>query len=108
VERIDDQVYRISRVSGSDVIVYLTNEYIVGLQFYLEALSRFPGINAIVTVPGWNSYTKYAKESAAKDSVGVFVMKEFFGAINWKQSWKYLKKDAKGDPIRFWRERSPD
>lgn len=41
-----------------------------------------PEVDCIVTVSGWNSYTKDVKERAVKDSFGVYVVKEFAGALN--------------------------
>lgn len=88
--------------------MFVTNEYIVGEQFFYETRGKFADVDTIVTLSAWNSYTKSVKNLAAADEVGIFVAREFVGALNWQKPWKYLKRDDDGKPVRFWRESATD
>jgi hypothetical protein len=107
-EKIDARRYIVRRSTGRDLVVFVTNEYIIGEQFFYETRSKFADVDTIVTISAWNSYTKSVKNLAAADHIGIFVAREFVGVLNWKEPWKYIKKDDEGNPVRFWRERDGD
>lgn len=81
ITKISDQVYAIKRIKKSDVIVYLTNLYIVGIADLHSFRSAHPNISAIVTMSAWNGYSAEAKDTGAQLGIGVFTFKEFLGAI---------------------------
>lgn len=85
-----DHIYHVKRKAGSDVEVYLTNLYTIGIADYVDIRSRFPDVNCIVVASMWNSYTSDAKKMAVADRIGMFDIKEFMGAINYEALWKYL------------------
>jgi len=59
----------------------MTNIYIVGEADVAEILADEGEIDAIVTLSGWNSYSTRAKSICRNQGVGLFVFKEFLGAI---------------------------
>ena len=80
LEDVADLVYRVKRLRG-DLLVRLTNIYIVGEADVVEILAEQQPLDAIVTVAPYNSYTTEAKDYAARESVGLFTMSEFNGAV---------------------------
>jgi predicted RNase H-like nuclease (RuvC/YqgF family) len=81
VEPLRRQVYRIVRKDKHDIVVFLTNVYIVGEADVYEITSENKDINSIVTVSAWNSCSRDAKQLAKTMNIGLFDMKEFLGAI---------------------------
>lgn len=81
VEQTDSQIIEVKRKEKEDLIVYLTNIYIVSETDVQEILLSFPDIDCIVTVSAWNSYTEHAKIVSISKSVGLFKFKEFLGAL---------------------------
>lgn len=91
VERLDEQIILVRRIGKSDLRVYLTNVYIVGLADVHEILFLESDIDAIVTMSAWNSYSREAKEHCRRLKVGLFKFKEFLGAVYYdgKQFFDY-------------------
>ena len=90
---VNDQRYKVLRKSGRPIELYLTDLYTVGITDYLDIRSRNPEVNCIVTISAWNGYTRQAKEQAAGERVGLFLMKEFMPALRLARFWNYVKKD---------------
>jgi hypothetical protein len=84
IEKRSEQEYSVCRPKHGDLIVYLTNVYIVGVADVHEILAACPGADAIVTMSDWNGYSDEAKWLCAERSVGLFKFKEFMGAIYYK------------------------
>jgi len=101
--RESSQIYIIHKINGDKIKVYITDIYTVGMADYLDIVSNYPDLDAIITLSNWNSYTKQVKEETIKNNFGIFVLEEFMGALNYDDACKYIKKDRKGKPIRFWR-----
>lgn len=83
ISKEDTQIYRISRYEKSDIVVFLTNIYIVGEADVYEIITEFPEVNTIVTISNWNSYSNGAKEYAKENGVALFKMPEFQRAIKY-------------------------
>lgn len=98
-ERINDIQFVITHINGDILNVLLLNEYSLGLAAVLRAKSEFPDIDYVVTGGNWNGYTPEAKEYGWRNSIGVFNVGEFFGALNWSEPKKYHRKDKDGNPI---------
>lgn len=81
VEEVEPQIFAISRTGMADLKVFLTNIYIVGEADVHEITSEKEGLDAIVTVSAWNSYTNAAKQTARRMGIGLFELREFMGAI---------------------------
>src|SRR5258708_7989495 len=82
---LGNQTYRVIRGDPlAPIDVYLTNYYILGEAQLDEILSEAPQVDAVVTISGYNSYSKQAKEMGRARSVGVFKYGEFMGALNYE------------------------
>lgn len=99
LDSIDDQIYRIDRAGDLDeVFVYITNLYTLGCGDIIEIRSKCRKLNCIVTMSNWNEYTGDAKRYAREQKIGIFKFAEFMGALNFRQPWKYEKKDRDYGP----------
>jgi len=101
--RESSQIYTIHKTNGDKIKIYITDIYTIGMADYLDIVGNYSDLDAIITLSNWNSYTKQVKEEAIKNNFGIFVLEEFMGALNYDDACKYIKKDNKGKPIRFWR-----
>ena len=92
IDLIDDHVYQIERRGElPSLIVYLTDLYTVGFADVLDIKARCRDVNCIVTISNWNEYTNDAKAHAFSQNIGLFTFREFMGALNWTQIWKYRR-----------------
>jgi len=91
--KISSQVYLINRTNGTPIKVYITDIYTVGLVDYHSITEKYSDLNAIVTLSNWNGYTKQAKLHAKENLIGIFVVTEFLGAINFEQIYNYVRRD---------------
>jgi len=98
---INDYYYCIHRVNKSSVNVLVLNLYTVGLADYVEFIDQYPNADSIITISNWNGYTIQAKEESRKNGVGIFVMSEFLGALNWDEPYKYVRYDSDGNPLHL-------
>ncbi len=81
IEREGDQILVINRKRKSVIKLFMTNVYIIGIADVYEILSLNSDINAIVTMSAWNGYTQEAKLTCKQIKVGLFLFKEFLGAV---------------------------
>lgn len=97
IKRIKPQLMLINRTNGPSLKVHITNIYIVGEADVAEIVSEESDLNAIVTLSGWNSYTSEAKSLCKEYGIGLFVFKEFLGAVykNGKYFLDYLHPEDK-------------
>lgn len=98
VSRESDIVFNIARDDGEVIIALVVGRYTISLNDVIRAKSEFPQITCIVGEGNWSGYTEEAKEYGSSIGVGVFEMREFLGAINWKNVNSYHRKDRKGNP----------
>ncbi|MEV7847228.1 hypothetical protein AB0O50_24925 [Streptomyces cyaneofuscatus] len=80
---IAPRVYKVLRAGKTDVVVYVTNIYTVGVADVQEILEECPSVTCILTVSAWNQYTSQAKDYAKSISVGLFKFYEWMGALNY-------------------------
>jgi len=93
IDLIEDQVYQVERRKElPQLIVYLTNLYSVGYADVLDIKAKRRDVDCIVTISNWNAYTDDAKAHASDQHIGLFTFREFMGALNWTQIWKYRPK----------------
>lgn len=81
MEKVDEQIYELKRIGKSTIKVYLTNIYTVSETDVYEILQEYPDLDCIVTMSAWNSYTSSAKEVCKDKKIGLFLFREFLGAI---------------------------
>lgn len=84
VEQESQNVFVVTRAGElSDVRVWVCDVYTLGIADYLEITRRDSEVDAIVTMSGYNSWTRDAKNQGYDDEVGVFKFGEFMGALNY-------------------------
>jgi hypothetical protein len=66
------------------ILVHLTNIYVVSQAEVYEIMAQHKHLNAIVTISNWNSYFEKGKEVARENIIGLFLMNEFMGALNFE------------------------
>ena len=95
IEHKETQLIEIIRNGKSNLKVFMTNIYIVGLADVYEILSEVGHVEAIVTMSAWNSYTQEAKEECRRKNIGLFKFKEFMGAVYYdgQQFLDYIHPD---------------
>lgn len=98
-QRTDDIFFTIEKVSGEVLHVLLVNEYVLGMAAVLRAQREFPEVDYIVTGTKWNGYTEEAKAYGDRNSIGIFNVGEFFGALHWTEPKKYYIRDEDGNPV---------
>jgi len=101
--RSEDILFRLQLTNGKETCVLLVSEYTVGLAAVIRATDEFPDMNHIVTSGVWCGYTVEAKEYGLERDIGVFVVDEFMGALNWEDPVKYAKRGSDGKPIHRYR-----
>jgi hypothetical protein len=82
VEILDDFKLVVKRRNQSEIRIYLTNMYQVGLADTVEILSIAPDTTCIVSTMDYNHYSTEAKEYAKEQGVGLFRARDFLGAVN--------------------------
>jgi hypothetical protein len=81
VQQVDSHTLIITRNRKTELHVFMTNAYIVGIAEIYEIMSGNSSVNAIVAMSEWNSYTHEAKEHCKQQNIGLFTFKEFLGAM---------------------------
>jgi hypothetical protein len=76
-------VFVVTRLGGlTKVRAWVCDENTLGIAAYQNIKNADPEVEAIVTMSGYNSWTREAKEQGYDDGVGVFKFGEFMGALN--------------------------
>lgn len=81
VEVVDDFRLAVKRDGQSEIRIYLTNIYQLGLADVIEILARAPETTCIVSTMDYNHYSTDAKEYARVHGVGLFRARDFLGAV---------------------------
>lgn len=81
VEFVDDFRMIVRRESMSDIYIYLTNQYELGVADIFEILSEAAETTCIVSTMDYNHYSTEAKDAAAEAGVGLFKATELLGAV---------------------------
>lgn len=79
--QLDNQLFRIKK-HNNELLVFVTNYYVVSEAEVYEITSQYKNLDCIVTISAWNSYSKAGKEASKIQGIGLFVMNEFLGALN--------------------------
>lgn len=84
IEQLEKQLFRITKLNGKELLIHLTNYYVVSEAEVYEIMSQHSGhkLDSIVTISRWNSYSPSGKTVATENNIGLFVMNEFLGALN--------------------------
>lgn len=81
VESIDDFRMVVHRGSMSDIHVYLSNQYELGVADVFQILAEAAETTCIVSTMDYNHYSTEAKDRAMEAGVGLFKAIEFLGAV---------------------------
>ncbi|WP_270179825.1 hypothetical protein [Alkalihalobacillus sp. CinArs1] len=84
IEQVEEQLFKITKTNGRKVLVHLTNIYTVSEAEVIEIMSSHNHIDAIVTISTWNSYSVSGKDVAKANKIGLFLIDEFMGALNFE------------------------
>ena len=98
-KRERDILFKLTLDDYTETYVLLLDEYTLGIAALLRALAAFPEAKFIANGANWNGYTQEAKQYGWDNDIGVFVMGEFLGALNWDEPIKFHRKDEDGNPI---------
>ncbi|HEM3459881.1 hypothetical protein V9Z57_08950 [Streptococcus suis] len=101
-QELDNFVYELSLENGTEYLVWLTNKYTVSINDVVE--KKAEGLDALVTISGWNGYTYEAKEYALQQHFGLFKIREFMGALNYPDPSQYYMGIDKEDGKRLYGE----
>ena len=91
--------------SGTTLLVYMTNIYVVGVADVEEVLRENQGVRVVVTLSAWNMVSMEARDFGRSRRVGVFTWSDLFGALNYKKYWLYEPMPLDIDPKDVDRER---
>ena len=83
LNEISENVYEIERTGGRPKIrVLVADIYVVSEADIFEIVTTNSGLTCVLLIGFYNRYSGDAKERAKTENIGLFNMKEFFGAIN--------------------------
>jgi hypothetical protein len=98
ITNIHDDVYRIERTEGrSDLTVLIADIYICGEADIYDIAYNYHDLDCIVLVGFYNRYSLNAKDAARTNHIGLYDMREFYGAIHLvgDRMLDYVKKEKK-------------
>ncbi|OJW72065.1 MAG: hypothetical protein BGO68_00810 [Candidatus Amoebophilus sp. 36-38] len=96
-EEIAEVRYLIKREKKSEIRVFLTNLYIVGIADVYEIIQEFPDVDCIVTMSAWNSYSEQAKMLCKDNKIGLFTYSEYYAALRYDSEEFYNYEPPKED-----------
>lgn len=73
--------YVVKRPGKTDLVLYLTNKYILSVADVMEILDEAPETNCIVSTMDYNQYSPEAKAHCMDLGVGLFRVVELLGAV---------------------------
>jgi hypothetical protein len=83
-------VYELTRARGDNLRVFICECYAFGIAEYIETVEQLGPINAAIINSAWCGYSPDAKRHCREESVGLFKIGEFMGALNRDDYWNYL------------------
>lgn len=98
ITNLHDDVYRIERTEGRpDLTVLIADIYICGEADIYDITYNYFDLDCIVLVGFYNRYSLSAKNVARTNQIGLYDMREFYGAIHLvgDRMLDYVKKEKK-------------
>lgn len=84
LKEVSENVYEIERTGGRPKIrVLVADIYIVSEADIFEIVTTNYDLTCVLLIGFYNRYSEDAKERAKTENIGLFNMKDFFGAINY-------------------------
>jgi hypothetical protein len=82
VEQLAPNRFKVRRVNGNDLMLFLTPAYILSVADYEQLRAQHPDVDMIALASNWNSTTMEAKDRGIEDGVGIFDFNNLMGALN--------------------------
>ncbi|MBD1887275.1 hypothetical protein [Microcoleus vaginatus] len=95
-------IFKVFLTDERELKVFVTNTYYF-TEYTLEKIQSIdPNIDAIICSHPYSTYSKSAKKQCVKANIGLFMLKEFKGAVRYKgeKFLNYLLKEDKASRIR--------
>ncbi|HRC16699.1 MAG TPA: hypothetical protein PLV11_00335 [Phycicoccus elongatus] len=73
--------YVVQRPGKTELVLYLTNKYILSVADVIEILEEAPETNCIASTMAYNQYSPEAKAHCMELGVGLFRVVELLGAV---------------------------
>ena len=84
LREVTESVYEIERTGNRPKLrVLVADIYVVGEADIFEIVTSYPGLDCILLIGFYNRTSWAAKERARTENIGLFDIREFFGAINY-------------------------
>lgn len=91
---ISENVYEIQRINRPSLRVLVADIYIVSEADIFEIATSYSGLDCVLLIGFYNRTSWAAKERARAENMGLFDMREFFGALNFTGD-KFLNYELK-------------
>ncbi len=99
LDLIKENVYKIERHRGLPSLKILVADiYVVSEADVFEICAEHPELDCIILIGYYNKYSGSAKSRATENNVGLFDMREVFGALNFTDD-KFLYYELKKKDI---------
>ncbi len=84
INEVSENVYEIERTGNRPKIrVLVADIYVVGEADIFEIVTSYFNLDCILLIGFYNRTSWAAKERARKENIGLFDIREFFGAVNY-------------------------
>ena len=90
---VGNGVYELTRNNGPVIRLFICECYAFGVAEYMETRENLGDVDAVIINSAWCGYTDEVKLQCREREVGVFMIAEFMGALNFKDFWNYLTDD---------------
>lgn len=87
---LGDGRYRLTKVDGTVLEVFICECYCFGTAEYLETTEKLGKLDAIIISSNWCGYTSDLKARCRRERVGLFNIRDFMAALNRPDFWNYL------------------
>ena len=82
--------YRLTKTDGNVLETFICECYSYGVAEYLETISKFGKLDAVIISSNWCGYTDDLKMQCRHERVGLFSIRDFMAAVNRAEFWAYL------------------
>ena len=92
LEALGNGRYRLTRLNGDVLQVFVCECYSFGAAEYLETTENLGRLDAVIIDSSWCGYTDEAKVQCRAEAVGLFKIRDFMAALNRPDYWCYLNE----------------
>ncbi len=90
VAHLDTGLYAVHLLDGRLIKVFICECYAFSDAEYIEVVEKYGPINAVVISSNWCGYDFETKLTRMEEGVGVFDIKGFMAAVNFRNYWEYM------------------